>query len=352
MKIESVYIERDYEGLIEDPDLEFKGIYCHAAQDLKRNLYLNNPLFVCKIEGKVEGYAIIEKYSFNRGAVWFGPIVKQEIYLENILVELIACLKRNGISSVYFYPLNGLIAETLNQLVQKKSIYVIGSDSGMVTAVKKLSGLAAEHDLLQSYTSDLRRSLKKAIANEVKIRFITNLEDFEKLIVVFLNLYDSKNISINKDSAKRTLMEEFNYIKQTGNGCILAANYQGEIVGGLIQIYTRNVGMYIHAASDKQIKIPIMHLIVHHGMMEAQSKGLQYYDMGAIAADETNKEWKGFTFFKMSFGCEKSIYPMAVCVSNNRLHKVRFQIIEKLLELMRILLRRKKQTREFSFDLN
>ena len=352
MKVESVYIEWDYGGMIEYLDLEFNGIYCHAAQDLKRNLYLKNPLFICKIEGKVEGYSIIEKYSFNRGAVWFGPIVKEEMHLEIILIELIACLKRNEIGSVYFYPLNGLIAETLNHLVQKKTIYVIEFDSGMVTAVKKLSGLVAERDLLQSYTSDLRRSLKKAIANEVRIGFITNLDDFEKLIVVFLNLYDSKNISINKDSATKTLMEEFNYIKQTGDGCILAAMHQGEIVGGLIQIYTRNVGMYMHAASDKQIKIPIMHLIVHHGMMEAQSKGLQYYDMGAIAADETNKEWKGFTFFKMSFGCEKSIYPMAVCVSNNRWNKVRFQIIEKLLELMRILLRRKKQTREFSFDLN
>ena len=352
MKVESVYIEWDYGGMIEYLDLEFNGIYCHAAQDLKRNLYLKNPLFICKIEGKVEGYSIIEKYSFNRGAVWFGPIVKEEMHLEIILIELIACLKRNEIGSVYFYPLNGLIAETLNHLVQKKTIYVIEFDSGMVTAVKKLSGLVAERDLLQSYTSDLRRSLKKAIANEVRIGFITNLDDFEKLIVVFLNLYDSKNISINKDSATKTLMEEFNYIKQTGDGCILAAMHQGEIVGGLIQIYTRNVGMYMHAASDKQIKIPIMHLIVHHGMIEAQSKGLQYYDMGAIAADENKKEWKGFTFFKMSFGCEKSTYPMAVCISNNRLHKVRFQIIEKLLCLMRILLRRKKQTRDLSFDMN
>ena len=252
------------------------------------------------------------------------------------------------------YPLSFEISAAIQLLVEKHALFTVAYGSGISTAVKHLPKTAAgdfNEALSASYNSDFRRSLKKAVNSQLEVLEIVQERDLEDLIAVFIELYQHKAIPVKVASIRDKLMAEFNYINATKRGAIYAARLDGQIVGGLVQIYTRNVAMYIHAASNKSLKVPIMHYIIHHGMIQACLRGMQYYDLGVIATDKAKQAWNGFTFFKLSFSSVRMDYPEPISISNKKWKSMAGQLIEWGLEMTRAILGKKKQTPEISFDL-
>ena len=320
---EIVYIH-DIESM-QKFDSIFKAVYCRSAQDLYRAKFFNNPVFICKSEGKEIGYAVLELHGLKRASLWHGPIIEKVGQTDLVVKELLDSLEKFGIWHIMVYPLNDTIYKSIEKLTKEGKAVKLSEANGAVVAVKKIPN--SEIELLQTYNRSLDSNLKRALKNNLKLDEVNNQMEFELVVDLILQLYKKKNIPINLDTTRKSLMNDFNYIQTTQRGQILIARQDGIIVGGLILFYTRNVSMLIHAAKDKNSKVPIMQFIVHQAILKAMKMGISFCDIGAIASSEDQKDWDGFTYFKTTFGIERVSYPPTVTLALNRKGAILFKSI-------------------------
>ena len=344
---EIVYI--DALESMEKFDSIFKAVYCRSAQDLHRAKFFNHPVFICRLYGKEIGYAVLEFHGLKRASLWHGPIIEKEEQTDLVMKELFDCLVKYGIWHLMVYPLNDIIYQSIEKLTKERKAVKLNEANGAVVAMKDIS--ISENEIIAGYKKDLKNNLNKSRKFKLEPIEIIDRTQFNQFIELVIDMYSFKGIGININSAKKSLLNDFEYIQKTGKGSVLGIIYNEKLVGGLIQLYTRNVTMQVNAASDKSLKIPILHYLNHFAILEAKKRNIYYYDFGAMASNEDQKDWDGFTYFKTTFGIERVSYPPTVTLALNRKGATLFKSIGWAKKIVYRLRGKKIRSSEFGYDL-
>lgn len=317
---EIVYID---EGeLVEEMDYVFKEIYCRTGQDLHLAIFKNNPVFILRINGELEAYCVLELHRLKRATLWNGPIVKNKRFTELVLKELILCACKNGIRAMLIYPLDPETFNIISKLIQQRLLYKLSEAKGLLIGLKEI--LISEEDLIKTYNRSLKENLKRAKKNQIEIFEIINHQDYLELIELHHKMYDFKGMKTQKSALSNALLKDFEYIKKTKRGMILGARYDGLLVGGSIQFFTRNTLVLQYAASNKEINLPIIQPLNHFAIIEAIKRGVLFCDFGEITNgndrinENDQKYWDGFTYMKNSFGIIHDQHPKTIEVTFNK----------------------------------
>ncbi len=84
------------------------------------------------------------------------------------------------------------------------------------------------------------------------------------------------------------------------------AEYEGEIIAGLIATFHEKQAIYYYgASSNKHRNVMAPYLLQWNVIQEAKNRGMENYDfLGIAPPGAKNHSWEGVTGFKMKFGGE------------------------------------------------
>ena len=95
-----------------------------------------------------------------------------------------------------------------------------------------------------------------------------------------------------------------NYLK------ILVAEYQGQILAGMILTIFSDTTTYLHGGSASRLREAMAPYLLHWEAIKlAKSLGCSYYDFGGVTSGSAHPSWEGITRFKKSFGGYEVSYP-------------------------------------------
>lgn len=159
-----------------------------------------------------------------------------------------------------------------------------------------------EQELLMSMRKTHRYLIRKAQGMNIKIIRTSKLPDLEKFLTIYRDLAVEKHFVPH-----RGLKEEFIEFSENGNGCLLLAEYEKQIISGAFIIFAGNTAIYHHGASvEKYRNIPASYLLQWEAIKEAKKRGKKMYNFWGIAPDNSpTHPWSGLTLFKTGFGGRK-----------------------------------------------
>ncbi|NQY68704.1 MAG: peptidoglycan bridge formation glycyltransferase FemA/FemB family protein [Flavobacteriales bacterium] len=280
------------------------------AKCIERNKELGYFLFY--INRKLVGYCICtEKLRFAN--IHMGPIVSKN----ELLVELIEIIYKHyrklnfGLLNIQLGMLDTEEVKAYTDSVRKKINY--STSNGILNwSSVRINILSNQEDIVKSFSTNHKRSIKKAIGNGLTTRKLMEMED----VVQFSELYESlyahrKLISPLADSTAQ-FHELYQLLKNENRGFILGVLNENELlIGGVCIVYQGNTAFYSYGASLPEYrKLPILHLAFHEVIGLAKKDGMDFLDLGGYsnrAADDD--QLKGINRFKDGFNGEKLNYP-------------------------------------------
>ncbi len=92
---------------------------------------------------------------------------------------------------------------------------------------------------------------------------------------------------------------------------ILVAEYQGQILSGMMLALFGDTASYLHGGSGSRMRDAMAPYLLHwEAIKRSKQAGLAYYDFGGISSDiKSPASWAGITRFKKSFGGFEVKYP-------------------------------------------
>ncbi len=94
---------------------------------------------------------------------------------------------------------------------------------------------------------------------------------------------------------------------------LLVAEYQGQILAGVLLSIFGGTATYLHGGSSQRMKEAMVPYLLHfEGMKLARSLGGKLYDFGGVSvSDDSRHSWAGISRFKKGFGGFLVSYPGA-----------------------------------------
>jgi peptidoglycan pentaglycine glycine transferase (the first glycine) len=253
---------------------------------------------------KLEGIALIIKIKAKRGTFLFcphGPQINWE-NLEHVkaLVDHLKILAKK--EKACFIRLSPTLLESekstklFEDLKFRKAPMHIHSELTWILDVTK-----DEEELLKDMRKVNRYSIRKSEKEGVKVQISSNPDDFEEFYKVY-----NETVSHQKFQpfTKAYFQKEFDCFSKDDKVLWFFAEYNNEIIGTAMIIFSNGSAFYHHGASImKYKKIPAAHLLQWETIREAKRRGCKYYNFWGIAPENKPKHpWQGFTFFKTGFG--------------------------------------------------
>lgn len=160
----------------------------------------------------------------------------------------------------------------------------------------------SEAALLSQMRKSHRYLIKKAKHIGLEIIKTTTLFDAEKFLHLYQGFSSKKNFVPH-----RGIIEELQVLSVTDEAQLLLAQFEGEVIAGVLIDYSGPMAIYHHAASDERFKhIPANYLLLWEAIREAKTRNKKIFNFWGIApSEENNHPWAGFTRFKTGFGGER-----------------------------------------------
>jgi len=305
----------------------YDGIYFHQYQDPLRSLFVHQPCFTCSLNGEVIAYAVLELHRFRKASIWLGPIFKYETGKTEIWTEFFKEIRKFKISHLTLQPeKNEIFESALHFIKGNNTPSLIRTDLGMSTAVKKLQG--TEEEILNTFSKHHQKEVLIAKKKEINVRPVENNEDFEKLVRLFLLMFQQKKIHHYPSDLIKRLKGEYNYIKYSGNGKVVLAERNGKPVGASIELFAKDSSFYVFGATDKNVKLPVSYSILHNSFISLIQKGILHFDFGGYQQDERDEQFAKVSKFKGGFGVDIRKYPERLIINPGGING---KIIETLL---------------------
>ncbi len=313
----------------------FDGIYFHQYQDPLRSVFVHQPCFTCSLNGEVIAYAVLELHRFRKASIWLGPIFKYETDKAQVWIEFFKQLRKFRISHLTLQPeKNEVFESTLNFIKKSNGPSLIRTHWGMSTAIKKLHG--TEEEIFNTYSKHHQKEVQNARKKEIKIRPVESKEDFEKLVQLFLLMFQQKKIHHYPSELAKRLRGEYDYINYSGNGKVVLAEKDGNLVGASVELYAKNSSFYVFGATDKNVKFPVSYSILHTSFISLVQKEIIYFDFGGYQQDEPDEQFAKVSKFKGGFGVDTRKYPERLIINPGGISG---KVIENLLVVRNIILK-------------
>jgi lipid II:glycine glycyltransferase (peptidoglycan interpeptide bridge formation enzyme) len=308
--------------------LAFTGIDHHQFQDPLRSIFVDQSCFTCKIEDEYVAYAVIDFNRFKRASLWFAPVIKKNLDVDPILKELFKCLAEKGIWYLVFQPENNEISEKMQIFLNRSKARKICSLKGWATAIKSLN-LPMEQ-LFKNFTQNHRYCINRAKKNGITTKSVQSEEEFGKLLKIFHLMYEQRKIHYYANDLTKRLMGEFSFINESRKGNVIIAEKDGNILGGIILIYSGNSAFYTYGAMDKNEKLPVMYAAINHALSEVSKQNIPYLDFGGYLTDDSDSQFLAVNRFKNGFGVEIVQYPDKIIIATSLIKGYFIHLIVKL----------------------
>jgi len=156
-----------------------------------------------------------------------------------------------------------------------------------------------EKILWDNYKKRVRRDVRKAEKSGVSINEVTDSEEINILFNLYLETM-KRNEAYNTWSRK-ALHSIYRHLVKKGEAKILLAKLRGEIIAGIILLFSPETTYYFFAASiDKYLSLCPNDLLVHHGICLTIREGRRFFDLMASQKDDI-----ALMNFKEKWGAQK-----------------------------------------------
>ena len=168
----------------------------------------------------------------------------------------------------------------------------------------------SEDEILQGMRQRLRRALRKAAKNDIRVEKSTNPADIHEFYEIELQTAGRHHfIAFSEDF----LTKQFAAFAEHDEAVLYTAKYQGQILAQNFMIFYGNEASYHYGVSSelgtKLSGAPLLHL---EAMRDARKRGIKRYNLwGIVGEDETNHRFYGVSCFKRGFGVDELHYTPA-----------------------------------------
>ena len=275
------------------------------------------------------GYCIIHermKFAF----ISFGPISLKRSMIPIMIEMIFKYYKKLNFGQLVIQPgwtLNHN-SSILNEISKKKP-FQIDKKNNWCTINIKLNN--SDEEILSQFSTNHKRSIKKAVKFKLSTKRINSMEDVIKLSVVYKLMCDSRKIISPLPNPKKSFVNIFDFLQSNNKGFILGVyNQNDELLGGIIIIYQGNTAFYYFGASSPKFKkLPILHTAFFEAIKISKINGLSIFDFGGYSK-KGEKQMIGINRFKDGFKGDLIEYPQILIFKTNYINNYIIVILRKI----------------------
>tara|TARA_B100001287_G_scaffold72444_1_gene60068 strand:- start:380 stop:1426 length:1047 start_codon:yes stop_codon:yes gene_type:complete len=175
-------------------------------------------------------------------------------------------------------------------------------------------------EILSKFSSNHKRSIKKAYKKGITTKLITEKNDIESLSEIYKLMCQNRKIISPLNDPKKTFIEINNFITNLNMGFILGVfDNKKNLLGGIIIVFQGNTAFYYFgAASPKFKKLPVLHIAFFEAIKISKDNGLSVFDFGGYSK-KGEKQMIGINRFKDGFRGSEIKYPELIILKPNYL---------------------------------
>lgn len=271
-------------------------------------------IIILEQDSKIIGGTLLIKQKLPKSHSWLyaarGPLLDYnskniQEQMENLLTTLKTIAKKENAIFLRIDP-------PLEKEKKFKGFYTIKygfqPEHTLILDLKK-----TEEELLKLMKPKGRYNIRLAEKKGVEIIKV-NPKDNKKFNAYVDNFYEILKETTQRDQFHghdkdyyRMMIE---MLSLSDNAHLYLAEYNSEIIAGIIVTYFKDTATYYFGASgnkDRNVMAP--YLLHWYAIKEAKVKNFKYYDFFGIApSNAKNHPWQGVTEFKKKFGGEEKSY--------------------------------------------
>jgi lipid II:glycine glycyltransferase (peptidoglycan interpeptide bridge formation enzyme) len=154
-------------------------------------------------------------------------------------------------------------------------------------------------NITQSYSTNLKRNLKKAEKLGLIIKELDSENEFNDLNVIYNKLYNHRKIKL---SNKNFTLDIIELIQRNKLGFTIGCFEKETLIGGAVLLENNNrIEYFIGATNPEYRHLPILHAVFQHAIIKSKQNGYSYFDLGGIVFTKDDKQLNNITSFKYQF---------------------------------------------------
>jgi len=226
--------------------------------------------------------------------VHHGPVVKNEIYQEKFILEILKFLRENR----YYRKYNFLRINPISPVPKIKGFIL--APTYAVTENFWIKEIKNDEEMLKEMNETARKLVLESLEKPfLEIEKTSNLEKFEIFWQIYEDLAKRKKFV---PYPKELIRKEFEIFAKENKTLLFLGKVENKYYSGSLVIFSHQIAFYHHSASYP-IKEPLNYKLQWEIIQEAKRRGCKFYNLWGIARKENRKHpWYGLTQFKKSFG--------------------------------------------------
>ena len=270
---------------------------------------LGNKIYRIKItdKGKFIAAALMVKQKLPKNYCWLysprGPILgpqNWDLKIGQGLFQKIEKIVKK--ERAVFLKLEPQIEKKLKLKVPKK---FLAAKSVQPENTQILNLKPSVEELLDKMHAKTRYNIRLAEKKAVQTRISKNTpEDIAKFFQIMEETAKRNRIKIFSQNHYQKLLDIF---AKHGSAELFLAEYQNEVVAGIIVLYFGDYAYYLHGGSLYEYRnLMAPFLLQWRAILKAKKQGKKFYDFWGVApSNEPRHKWAGITRFKKGFGGEE-----------------------------------------------
>jgi hypothetical protein len=250
----SIFVRPDWSSILKEGFGSTVSSYC-LRKDGK---------IVLALPGIILNFRILKMFYSN---IPYGGFVGEMEYLSTFLSLLEKSLKEDHIHSIR------IAKDSKTQFPEPEGYR-------KETAFTHLLDLdeMTEESLWESYKKRIRRDVRKAEKSGIRIDEARDLKEVDILFDLYLETME-RNEAYNVWTRKM-LHAIYHHLVKKGEAEFLLAKLRGEVIAGIILLFSPETVYYFFAASAKKhLSLCPNDLLVHHGICLTIRKGKRFFDL-------------------------------------------------------------------------
>ena len=278
---------------------DIKSIYQHP--DYSENNNLASYLFILKENNIAKSYCFVSEFTLSKlkfikhCKIKYGSIGKEE-YTDKLNSEIIKHYRKNNYSSIYYIPFENAIFEKIKKA--NDTLQVSNRETGtlIIDLHQNLENIT------KSYSTNLKRNLKKAEKLGLIIKELHSENEFKDLNCIYNKLFNHRKINLSNRNFTLDIIELINKNKL---GFTIGCFENKTLIGGAVLLENNNRIEYFIGASNPEYRhLPILHAVFQHAIMQSKQYGYSNFDLGGIVFTKDDEQLNNITSFKYQFSKE------------------------------------------------